>query len=97
MFFSTLMYSCSMSPIMTKERYETIQVGSQISLVEAQYGPPCDVEDLENGYEKYVYIQRVDIGGGASEQVHYIFQVLNGRIISKQCQEIGGIVDSVHL
>lgn len=93
MLFSLLICSCSMAPIMTKDRFETIQVGTEISRVEAQYGPPCDMEDLENGYEKYVYIQRVDVGGGASEQVHFIFQVLNGRIINKQCQEIGSCID----
>ena len=85
--------SCSMAAIMTQERYQSVQIGTPISQVEAQYGKPYDVTTLANGWQEYRYIERMEVGGGASEHIHYTLRVFEGRVMDKQMQRIGGSVD----
>lgn len=84
---------CSMAAIMTQERYQGVQIGTPISQVEEQYGEPYDVKTLPNGWLEYRYIERLEVGGGASEQIHYTLRVFEGRVMDKQMQRIGGTVD----
>lgn len=74
--------SCA-APVMTPQGFENIQPGSSISSVEAEFGPPYEVETMPNGFEEYTYIQRTTVSPGVVDQVTYILYVCKGKIISK--------------
>ena len=85
--------ACSMPRIMTQERFDSVQIGASIAQVEELYGSPYDVEMLGNGRKEYRYIERIDVAPGVTEQVHYILQVTDGRVINKHVRHIGSPID----
>lgn len=91
--FLVFLTSCTFCPAFTQDHYQLIQVGTTISVLEKQYGPPYDIQELENEVYEYRYIERVDVGSQGTEHIHYIFTVSQGRIVGKQCQKIGGVVN----
>ena len=78
---------------MTPTAFENIQVGTDIARVEAEYGSPYDVKALGCGVQEYRYIQRLRIAPEVTEQTNFLFRVSNGKVISKQCQQIQNSVD----
>lgn len=83
-----LLCGCVAAPMMTQERFETIQVGSSFSIVENEFGAPYDVVELQDGSFEYRYIQRYNVGPNSSEQIHYIYRVYQGKIICKNIQRM---------
>ncbi len=81
-FLMLFLTSCS-SPVMTPQGFESIQLGSSITTVEEEFGPPYEVEKLPNGFQEYTYIQRTTISPGVVDQVVYILYVCQGQVISK--------------
>lgn len=83
--------SCTVRPPFTQDQYQLVQAGTQVVILEKQFGAPYDIKDLGNGVFEYRYIERIDVGSQGTEHIHYIFTVSNGRIVAKQYQKIGGI------
>lgn len=79
LFFLT---ACS-TAVMTPQGFESIQPGTPIELIEAEFGPPYDIDNMANGFKEYTYIQRTNISPGIVDQVSYILYVCKGKVISK--------------
>lgn len=71
------------TPVMTPQGFENIQPGTSIDVVEAEFGPPYEVEKMPNGFQEYTYIQRITISPGMVDQINYILYVCKGKVISK--------------
>lgn len=84
--------ACS-TAMMSSSSFENIPVGSPIVQVEREYGTPYDMALLGGDVVEYRYIQRIRVGPNSNEQIHYIFRVCNGKIISKQIKEYQGPLD----
>lgn len=69
--------------------FDQVAVGSSISAVETIYGEPYEVRGLPNGLQEYVYMQRIDLGKSAIEQLEFVFLVNQGIIIGKDRKQSG--------
>ncbi|QLH36988.1 MAG: hypothetical protein HWD61_13310 [Parachlamydiaceae bacterium] len=78
---------------MTPQGFENIQPGTDISTVEAEFGPPYEVEKMPNGFEEYIYIQRNPISPGVVDQVTYILYVCKGKVITKSIRNESSTVN----
>ena len=85
--------SCTFRPAFTQDHYQLVQIGTNISVLEEQYGPPYDIKEIGNDVSEYRYIERVEIGSQRTEHTHYIFTVSQGRIVGKHCQNIGEFIN----
>jgi len=66
--------------MMTRERFATIQVGSDIASVEAIVGSPYSIRSLGNGIDEYKYLERIQIGPNTTDQIEYILYVPKRRL-----------------
>lgn len=85
-FLLIVLTACS-TAVMTPQGFENIQAGMSIETVEAEFGPPYEVDTLPNGFQEYTYIQRTPISPGVVAQVSYILYVCKGKVISKTMHE----------
>lgn len=77
--------SCfSRSTLMTKNRFDTIQVGDKLVEVEKQVGKPYQVRKLDNGAEEYEYVERIFLGNETVQENHYYLVIKNGRVVGKK-------------
>lgn len=82
--------SCATAPLMQESYFDQVATGVRIADIEASYGEPYEIRNLHNGMQEYTYIQRIDLGSSAVEQLEFIFLVNSqGHIVSKQCQRKG--------
>lgn len=85
LFFLTML-GCQATAMITAQSFDAISVGSEISQIQSQYGAPYQVSSNNQGFQEYLYIERIDISHTVTDQVHYIFVVLNGKVIDKRIQ-----------
>ena len=83
-----LLYGCSTAPLMQESGYHAIAIGSEIQGVEAMYGEAYDVRELPNGVQEYRYLTRIPCGMKDVDQVEYVFQVHQGKIVGKNSKNI---------
>lgn len=90
-FFSLAMFlvSCVTVPLMQESYFNQVATGSLISEVEIVYGSPFQIRQLPSGLQEYIYIQRINLGRSAIEQMEYIFLVNQGIVVSKDCKQSG--------
>ena len=87
--FLLILTACSTGKFLNKSGFETITVGSDIQIIESQYGEPYDVQNFPNGMKEYRYIERIEIAPGVTEHLHYILIVApNGKVIRKRVDAI---------
>lgn len=85
-FLSFSLFSCQSGAILTSQSFDAIIVGSEISQIQSQYGTPYQITTNTQGFQEYLYIERVDISHNVSDQIHYVLVVLNGKIIDKRAK-----------
>jgi hypothetical protein len=84
-----LLAGCTTVPLMQQSYFDQVSAGSSISGVEAIYGQPYEIRELPNDLQEYVYIQRIDLGRSATEQMEFVFLVNQGVVVSKECRRSG--------
>lgn len=77
---------CMTAPLMQESYFNQVASGVNISDVECIYGEPYEVRILSNGRQEYVYIQRIDLGRSAVEQLEFVFVVDQGTVVGKDCR-----------
>ena len=83
--FSLCVLSCDLSTaVMTKQTYESIQIGTSIEEVEELAGPPYDTSSGEDGKVYYRYLERIQTGPNQVCQETYLLTVTHGRVITKE-------------
>lgn len=83
-----LLIGCAQGKIMTYSDFQAVSLGENIAVLQVKEGRPYQINDLGNGNEEYVYIERLDIGGGRELFREYIFIVSKeNRIIEKKVRE----------
>lgn len=88
LFFLSLT-SCVTAPLMRENYFNQLPPGCAIEEIRSRYGEPYEVVELENGIQRYTYIQRIQLGNAAVEQLDFIFLVKNGKVIDKMCKQNG--------
>ena len=83
------MASCVVAPLMQEAYFNRVATGSNISEIEMQYGKPYEIRPLPDGTQEYLYIQRIELGSSAVEQLEFVFLVNQGRVVGKQCKRNG--------
>lgn len=84
-FLLLLLTACFSRPsIMTRESYESIDMGTTIAEVRQESGEPYAVYYLTNNREEYEYIERVNMGGRIIMENHYFLLVVDGQVIGKR-------------
>lgn len=91
--FLCLWLAACTSPVMTPLGFENIQLGTPIDIIETEYGSPYEIENLPNGFQEYIYIQRIPISPGIEDQVTYTLYVCQGRVASKFIRHEQSTVD----
>ncbi|WP_213151671.1 MULTISPECIES: hypothetical protein [unclassified Neochlamydia] len=72
------------APIMTTAGFDEIAPGTSITAIEAHFGAPYAVNNLPNGLQEYIYIQRTSLSSSAVDQLSYVLYVSQGKVISKR-------------
>lgn len=80
---------CVTAPLMQESYYNQVPAGSAISTIETVYGEPYEVRQQPNGLQEYSYMQRIELGRSAVEQMEFIFLVREGIIVGKECKRSG--------
>lgn len=83
------MTSCMTAPLMQESYFNQVATGCQITQIEATYGEPYEIRQLPNGTQEYAYMQRIELGSSAVEQLEFVFLVDQGRVVGKQCKRNG--------
>lgn len=93
-FIALLVLFSSCTRYMTKDVFELVTVGSNIHLVEDQYGEAYDIQECQQGIKQYRYIERIATSPTTTDYCYYIFLVgPDGRIIQKRTESVGSVVD----
>lgn len=69
---------------MNRSEYETVMLGSSISEVVAELGPPYKIISLGEGGQEYEYIERLSMNGEFAYENHYYLKVVDGQVVSKR-------------
>ena len=85
----SLVIGCTSAPLMKESYFNDVAVGTNISSIERTYGEPYEVHDLPNGRQEYCYIQRIELGRSAVEQIEFVFTIDQGQVIGKECRRSG--------
>lgn len=72
------------SAVMTRQDFNTVEMGEPISTLEQRVGAPYTIRNLKNGGQEYEYIERITMGDEVIEENHYFIIVENGKIIGKR-------------
>lgn len=88
-FLSLSLFSCQSGAILTSHSFDAIVVGSDISQIQSHYGTPYQITTNTQGFQEYLYIERIDIAHNVSDQIHYVLIVLDGKIIDKRTKTSG--------
>lgn len=89
-FLTMILCSCAVDArFLNQKGYDSIALGTEITLVEELYGPPYEVISLPDGNWDYVFIERIPSGDGRTDQVNYILRVSHGRVVGKRSENIG--------
>lgn len=80
--------ACSPGKIMTMSDFQSIPLGENIATLQVREGRPYQVNDVGDGTEEYVYMERVDIGAGRELFREYVFVVSkDNAIVEKKIRE----------
>lgn len=77
--------SCTAAATISQREFEQIQVGQPINEMQEFIGSPYDVKKEKDGSMTYRYIERIEVGPGIIQQNTYLFKVINGKVVDKQC------------
>jgi hypothetical protein len=81
-----VMTGCAAAPLMQESYYNHVSPGANVADIEAIYGAPYEVRELPNGMQEYCYVQRVELGKSAVDQLEFVFTVSQGRVVGKHCK-----------
>lgn len=88
--------SCTATKAMTYSDFQAIPIGENISMIQVAEGRPYQVNEVANGNEEYIYMERIDIGGNRELFREYVFVVTKeGKLIEKKVRE--SMSPSLHL
>jgi len=73
--------------VMTMDSYTQVPIGLPVNELKKTAGKPYSIRHMDEGKDKYEYIERIFMGDKVIEERHYYFIIKDGRVVSKQIQE----------
>ncbi len=84
----TVLTACAGSSArMTQDRYDSIQTGVSMSVVEQDIGQPYAIHNKSGGVKEYEYIERITMGTQLISEQHYYLIVVDGKVMGKYTKQ----------
>ena len=90
-----LVAGCSGGKSISYHDYQSVEIGTPVSALQINQGQPYQINDLENGLQEYIYIERMPLAGSREHFRQYSFFVdENNLVVGKRVDdEYSPIVD----
>jgi hypothetical protein len=75
--------------VMTKNEFDAIQTGTTDKVLVQEHGKPYHIQQINPAIKNYIYIERFHAPHGVREYRHYVFEIKDGRIVSKHFYQEG--------
>ncbi len=69
---------------MTRNEFESIEIGTPVTEIVDKYGDPYVIRRCKNGIKIYEYIERIPIGGETIEENKYFLVIQDCEVIAKR-------------
>ena len=70
--------------MMSKDQFTEVDIGTPVSVIEEQYGPPFAIHSKKPDQEVYEYLERVVVGAQTVQYKRYFFVISkDGKVIGK--------------